>query len=107
MPPAPQSHAEICQVDTGNDQGKRLAHIEDELSRRSKSLPSLTPLCFEGLVASVSRRGDDPFMRVFTFVTRDGKSLQISVAHRVAREFSLALVDSLVGERRGRPCHAR
>lgn len=108
MPPAPQSHAEICQSDTGDDQGKRLAHIEDELARRSHPARALISVCFTAITAAAAENAAGPGP-LLTFGTLDGKSLQVLLriprdqAGAFATDLLRILPRSPIQRRRGRP----
>ena len=80
MTVAPQSHAEILQVETGDDQGRRIAHLQDELERRvAGPVYALTPLCFSALAASAAPTPGTRAVPSLTFATREGKSLQVTL----------------------------
>jgi hypothetical protein len=76
MTVAPQSHAEILQVETGDDQGRRIAHLQDKWESTERPAHGLTAVYFTARAAGAAR---DPEARLplLTFATHEGKSLQV------------------------------
>jgi hypothetical protein len=71
--------------------------LQDRFAERAHRTGALTAVCFTALAGSVGRSSEDANLPLFTFLTHNGKSLQIAISPKIAREFAVELVASIPG----------